>query len=591
MLETRNISYSYDDDSQALKNVSLKINDGEMAAILGKNGAGKSTLFLHFNGIHEPDDGEILIDGEKLKYNKKALIKCRQKVGIVFQNPDNQIFAPSVEEDVAFGPLNLKLPMDEVQNRVEEALKRVGMEGFEKKAPHHLSGGQKKRVAIAGILAMRPEIMILDEQTSAFLKEIAKRGSVLGLDAMQTLMQYLGNPQDKLQIIHVAGTNGKGSTCAFITSVLREAGYSCGLFTSPHLVEINERFQINEEVIDDDTFLRAFEKVKKLSDELVAEGSYHPTYFETLLLMGMVIFAEAGVDYVTLETGLGGRLDATTAVENPAACVITSISLDHMQYLGNTVSEIAGEKAGIMVPGVPVIYDGNDPDAAGVMREHAEKLGCPYYELKREDTEIHKITKDGIRFSLKDETYGDTVFDIPFIARYQVMNAALAVKTIQVLENQIPVSLEALKAGMAKTRWQGRMETVLPGVIVDGAHNEDGVEKFVETAEHFQKEIPLTLLFSAVDDKDYTDMIRTICSRIRFRHVIVTQVGGYRKVPVEELAEIFREDGVPEVEAIEDVPAAFERAAKEKGEDGMLFCVGSLYLVGEIKAVIRRKKL
>ena len=167
MLEARNISYSYDDDSQALKNVSLKINDGEMAAILGKNGAGKSTLFLHFNGIHEPDDGEILIDGEKLKYNKKALIKCRQKVGIVFQNPDNQIFAPSVEEDVAFGPLNLKLPMDEVQNRVEEALKRVGMEGFEKKAPHHLSGGQKKRVAIAGILAMRPEIMILDEPTAA----------------------------------------------------------------------------------------------------------------------------------------------------------------------------------------------------------------------------------------------------------------------------------------------------------------------------------------------------------------------------------------------------------------------------------------
>ena len=192
-----------------------------------------------------------------------------------------------------------------------------------------------------------------------------------------------------------------------------------------------------------------------------------------------------------------------------------------------------------MVPGVPVIYDGNDPDAAVVMRENAEKLGCPYYELKREDTEIHKITKDGIRFSLKDKTYGDTVFDIPFIARYQVMNAALAVKTIQVLEDQIPVSLEALKAGMAKTRWQGRMETVLPGVIVDGAHNEDGVEKFVETAEHFQKEFPLTLLFSAVDDKDYTDMIRTICSRIRFRHVIVTQVGGYRKVPVEELAEIF----------------------------------------------------
>ena len=166
MLEARNICYSYGDDTQALKNVNLKINNGEIVAILGKNGAGKSTLFLHFNGIYEPDSGEILIDGEKLKYNKKALLKCRQKVGIVFQNPDNQIFAPSVEEDVAFGPLNLKLPMDEVQRRVEDALKRVGMEGFEKKAPHHLSGGQKKRVAIAGILAMKPEIMILDEPTA-----------------------------------------------------------------------------------------------------------------------------------------------------------------------------------------------------------------------------------------------------------------------------------------------------------------------------------------------------------------------------------------------------------------------------------------
>ena len=165
MLEIKNVSKSFP-GVKALNNVSVQFQNGEIHALLGENGAGKSTLFLHFNGIHEPDDGEILIDGEKLKYNKKALIKCRQKVGIVFQNPDNQIFAPSVEEDVAFGPLNLKLPMDEVQHRVEEALKRVGMEGFEKKAPHHLSGGQKKRIAIAGILAMKPEIMILDEPTA-----------------------------------------------------------------------------------------------------------------------------------------------------------------------------------------------------------------------------------------------------------------------------------------------------------------------------------------------------------------------------------------------------------------------------------------
>ena len=166
MLEVKDLKYSYNKDYQALKGVSLKVEKGEMVALLGKNGAGKSTLFLHLNGIYEPDEGHVFIDGEELKYDKKSLLKFRQKVGIVFQNPDDQIFAPTVEEDVAFGPLNLGLPMEEVQNRVEEALKRVGMSGYEKKAPHHLSGGQKKRVAIAGILAMKPEIMVLDEPTA-----------------------------------------------------------------------------------------------------------------------------------------------------------------------------------------------------------------------------------------------------------------------------------------------------------------------------------------------------------------------------------------------------------------------------------------
>ena len=166
MLEVKNIKYSYNSEYQALKGVSLKVERGEMVALLGKNGAGKSTLFLHLNGIYQPDDGQVFIDGEELKYDKKSLLKFRQKVGIVFQNPDDQIFAPTVEEDVAFGPLNLGLSMEEVQDRVDEALARVGMNGFEKTAPHHLSGGQKKRVAIAGILAMKPEVMVLDEPTA-----------------------------------------------------------------------------------------------------------------------------------------------------------------------------------------------------------------------------------------------------------------------------------------------------------------------------------------------------------------------------------------------------------------------------------------
>ena len=424
------------------------------------------------------------------------------------------------------------------------------------------------------------------EEAVAYIEETPKFTTKNKLSHTKECLKRLGNPEKKFKVIHVAGTNGKGSTCAFLTSVFREAGYSCGLFTSPHLVVINERFQINEQNIGNEAFLRAFHKVKELADDLVAEGNYHPTYFEMLFLMGMVIFADAGVDYVMLETGLGGRLDATTAVEKPEACVITSISFDHMQYLGNTIAEIAGEKAGIIVPGVPVIYDGNNPEAAEVIRSQAEALGSPYYEVKKTQMEILKNTSAGIDFSYENEYYGNTVFSIPFIAGYQVMNAGLALKTAEVLSEKLSLPLDAIKKGLKETRWQGRMETVLPGVIVDGAHNEDGVEKFVETAEHFQKEYPLTLLFSAVEDKDYTDMIRTVLGRIKFRHVIVTQVGGYRKVPARMLAEIFRKEGCHSTEYCEDVKEAFQRALSRKGEDGMLFCVGSLYLVGEIKAMI-----
>ena len=428
------------------------------------------------------------------------------------------------------------------------------------------------------------------EEAVAYIEETPKFTTKNKLSHTKECLRRLGDPQKAFKVIHVAGTNGKGSTCAFLASVFRAAGCSCGLFTSPHLVTINERFQINETDVDDDTFLAAFRKVKSLADELVAEGSYHPTYFEMLFLMGMVIFAQAGVEYVVLETGLGGRLDATTAVEDPIACVITSISLDHMQYLGNTVGEIAGEKAGIIVPGVPVIYDGNSWEAAEVIRDQAVRLGAPFFEVKREDTEILRNTRTGIDFSMKNGYYENTIFTIPFIAGYQVMNAALAVKTLEVLRDQAEIPADAVRKGLEETRWQGRMETVLPGVIVDGAHNEDGVEKFVETAEHFQKEYPLTLLFSAVEDKDYTDMIRTILGRIHFRHVIVTQVGGCRKVPAEELARIFRQEGCTSAKACGDAEEAFREALEEKEENGILFCVGSLYLVGKIKELLRKNK-
>lgn len=424
------------------------------------------------------------------------------------------------------------------------------------------------------------------EEAVAYIDETPKFTTKNSLEHTRECLRRLGDPQNSFRVIHVAGTNGKGSTCAFLASMLREAGYSCGLFTSPHLVKVNERFQIDEVPVSDEQFLSAFEKVKALADELAAEGIHHPTYFEMLFLMGMLMFREAGVKYVVLETGLGGRLDATTSIENPLACVITSISMDHMEYLGNTLEEIASEKAGILVPGVPVIFDGNH-GAARVIRERAAELGCPCYEIREEDCTVLSNTREGIAFSLK-EAFRENVFRIPFVARYQVMNAALALKTMEVLKEEFTWTMEDLKRGIARTRWQGRMETVLPGVIVDGAHNEDGVRRFVETARYFQKEAKITLLFSAVADKDYRDMIGEICRKIRLEHVVTTQIDGYRVVPAQELAQVFCDCGCEDVTAQPDIPAAFAEALKKK-EDGILFCVGSLYLVGAVKAEIRRQ--
>ena len=421
-----------------------------------------------------------------------------------------------------------------------------------------------------------------------YIEEIPKFTSKNPLDHTKALLKCLGDPQNQMQVIHVAGTNGKGSVCAYLDSMLRAGGYKVGLFTSPHLVKINERFKINGEMISDERFVKAFEEVQKIIKKAQEDGLDHPSYFETLFLMGMVVFKEADVDYVVLETGLGGRLDATNTVDHPLACIITSISLDHVEYLGDTIGKIAGEKAGIIKPQVPVIYDGNDEDAAEVIAAKAKELGSPAYKVVQDGAKVLGNNKDGIDFSLKDSYYGDTSFHIPFIAWYQVMNASLALTTMEVLKDVIPVSMEQMLAGIQNTRWQGRMETILPGVIVDGAHNEDGVRRFVETAERFQEEYPLTLLFSAVSDKDYQDMIHTICSRIRFRKVVTTEVGGYREVPSADLAEIFRKEGCKEVGNSDHIAEAFHMACEAKGEDGMLFCVGSLYLVGEIKALLQK---
>ena len=402
------------------------------------------------------------------------------------------------------------------------------------------------------------------------------------------LLSRLGNPQEGIKIIHVAGTNGKGSVCAYLNAMLLAGGKKTGLFTSPHLVRINERFQINGEDVSDEQFLDAFLKVEKAAKEYEAEGEGHPSYFETLFLMGMLIFKEAGVEYLVMETGLGGRLDATNVVEKPLACIITSISRDHTEYLGDTLEAIAGEKAGIIKAGVPVIYDASQPGPASVIAAKAKEMGSPAWPMEPSFYEMKTQSREGITFTFAYLGGEKAELVIPYVAKYQMMNASLAFYTMHILQDVHDIPKNVLAEGLSKIKWPCRMEMAAPGVIIDGAHNEDGIAQFVSTAGYFAKENEITILFTAVADKHYHEMIGEICEGIHPSHVVATQIDGSRVVPAEVLAEDFRKAGCTDVCAEPEIGAAYEKALGKKGS-GMLFCVGSLYLAGELKAYLAKR--
>lgn len=402
------------------------------------------------------------------------------------------------------------------------------------------------------------------------------------------LLSRLGNPQEGIKIIHVAGTNGKGSVCAYLNAMLLAGGKKTGLFTSPHLVRINERFQINGEDVSDEQFLDAFLKVEKAAKEYEAEGEGHPSYFETLFLMGMLIFKEAGVEYLVMETGLGGRLDATNVVEKPLACIITSISRDHTEYLGDTLEAIAGEKAGIIKAGVPVIYDASQPGPASVIAAKAKEMGSPAWPMEPSFYEMKTQSREGITFTFAYLGGEKAELAIPYVAKYQMMNASLAFYTMHILQDVHDIPKNVLAEGLSKIKWPCRMEMAAPGVIIDGAHNEDGIAQFVSTAGYFAKENEITILFTAVADKHYHEMIGEICEGIHPSHVVATQIDGSRVVPAEVLAEDFRKAGCTDVCAESEIGAAYEKALEKKGS-GMLFCVGSLYLAGELKVYLAKR--
>ena len=444
-------------------------------------------------------------------------------------------------------------------------------------------------------------------EAASYISSIPRFTKKTSVAHTQRLLAQLGHPEESFRIIHVAGTNGKGSVCAYLESVYRTAGYRTGLFTSPHLVRVNERFRISGVDVSDAAFAEAFDVVMKAVQEIQRESpAYeHPTYFETLFAMGVVIFQRAGVEIAVLETGMGGRLDATNAVAAPVLTVITSISLDHTQYLGHTIAEIAGEKAGIIKPGISVIYDADDPVAEQVIRARAAELHSPAFGVASGNVREISADENGFDFEIDGKR-----LHIPQVASYQVINASLAWTALQIWNRiaggSVPcmpqntegsrqdsvrihvISDDVIREGFERMQWPCRMERVLPGVIIDGAHNADGVAQFIRTAARFHETHEITLLYSSVSDKDYRTMIRELAEGIRPERVVTTEIAGDRAVPADIFAGLFRESGVAEVYDEPDPARAFDQAFAIRG-DGMLFCIGSLYLAGEIRSYIQEK--
>ncbi len=422
-----------------------------------------------------------------------------------------------------------------------------------------------------------------------YINEVPKFTQKASVEHTQILLKYLGNPEEGLKIIHVAGTNGKGSTCAYLNAMLMEGGYHVGLFTSPHLVSINERIMLDNVPVSDEVFLNAFLKAKEAWERAAKEENLdHPSYFELTFLLAMLIYKEAKVDYVVMETGLGGRLDATNAVREPIACAIASISRDHTEQLGDTITLIAKEKAGIIKKGIPCVYDASNPEAAVVMADTCKEVGAPGYGISPEMIVPVKTDLSGNVFEYTWPGEETRTLTVHSVGSYQMMNAALAFQTMQVLREMTGLADDVLLKGLEHTFWPGRMETLEEGVIVDGAHNEDGVARFTETVNALRGDRKVTLLFSAMADKHYKDMIRTLALEVKPDLVITTKVPGYRGEKADALAQRFIDNGLTNVMAVEDLPEAFETAKKMR-DGGLLFIVGSLYLAGEIKCLTMKK--
>ena len=435
---------------------------------------------------------------------------------------------------------------------------------------------------------MEKRIINTYEEAVSYLFDVPKFTTKHTMEDTKAFLHKLGNPDKNMKIIHVAGTNGKGSVCTYLASMLKSAGFTCNVFTSPHLEDVRERFLTNGKMIEKDTFFKAFMTVYEgLSwEELESGAGYHPSFFEYLFFMAMLIFTEHKADYCILETGLGGRLDATNAVSNKEISVITHMGIDHTEYLGNTLADIAKEKAGIMKENTPVVFWNTAKESTEVFTEWANMLQIPCFSVSKQDYRLLKNSNKSIDFSYSSIYYDSVRLCARTIAEYQMENISLAARAFEVLLGERPDGRSEMEQGVAAAFWPGRMEEILPDIFVDGAHNEDGIRAFLETVSQDGITSKRALVFGVVQDKAYNDMIEKIVSAKLFDKVAVVQMQSARALSVEHILEQFAQFGFTKVESFSSVDEMLGGLDEFKEGCGRVYVAGSLYLVGEIKAKV-----
>lgn len=426
-------------------------------------------------------------------------------------------------------------------------------------------------------------------QAEQFLYALPRFTEKTALSHTKELLSRLDAWETDIPRIHVAGTNGKGSVCAYLQGLFKEYGMRVGCFISPHLVRMHERFLIDQKPVSDALFLESFFSVYATVKEAYLENIAYPTFFEFLFLMGMLIFKKSGVELVILETGLGGRLDATNVFDTTELCVLTAIGLDHCQYLGSTIEEIAAEKAGIIKKGTHVVYIDRKDESSKVFREFIKKKAAFDCSIRQNEYSVEKIKHKGIDFSYKSSYYNYISLTMSTNALYQTENASLALRAFETyikMQGLKPMPQKKLQHAIVSVFWEGRMEEVRPGIFFDGAHNVNGICAFLEsvrTMDCFGKRI---LCFSVAEDKDYARMIRLLCESRLFSSAVAVEMEEARGASLAVLKENFSQFKYMDLYCERGAKEGLKRCISQKENKDQIFIVGSLYLVGLIKAVL-----